>query len=116
MGTSNVPPTAPTKSRDAELGVSEVPTNTIEPVSYTHLDVYKRQGLVGLPTTGLRSLIDSLLPSRADVELFCQTNFPNIHRRFVADMERDQKVSLLLLLAAGTGIISACLLYTSRCV
>ena len=88
-------------------GSKESKGRLVRKLTVTARDTATGTGLVGLPTTGLRSLIDSLLPSRADVELFCQTNFPNIHRRFVADMERDQKVSLLLLLAAGTGIISA---------
>lgn len=64
-------------------------------------------GVVGLPTPSLRSLLDSLLPSRADVEQFCLEHFPDLLRQFSDGMERAQKVSLLLLVASGARIISA---------
>ena len=68
--------------------------NRVIPVSYTHLDVYKRQALTHIQHqfTGTRWFIEG------DIKGF----FDNINHNILIDTLRER--------------ISDCLLYTSRCV
>ena len=74
------------------------------PVSYTHLDVYKRQGLMRKLASGVYSYLPMGLKTLRKVE--------NIIRE---EMNREDAVELIMsaLLPAES---YSCLLYTSRCV
>ena len=73
------------------MGVTSLIIVTSRPVSYTHLDVYKRQGLPGESHDVVLEL--KLL---ADVGL---VGFPNVGKSTLLSV-----------------VSKACLLYTSRCV
>ena len=72
---------------------------SIGPVSYTHLDVYKRQKLTGA-SFGLQAGVQS-----ADVILV-----------FRSERGLDNIVNGKFTLGADAGVAAGCLLYTSRCV
>ncbi len=56
----------------------------------------------------LRKLVDKILILSADVDAFCITHFPAIHRRFAEKMERTERANLLLSLADPDEVL-ACL-------
>ena len=76
-----------------------LPWTVIKPVSYTHLDVYKRQ---------LQDSAPPLPPDRVHAVL-TQELGPRWRRRFASF--DDTPVA-----AASIGQVHRCLLYTSRCV
>jgi len=75
----------------------------LKPVSYTHLDVYKRQ---------VRDSLNALV--RGDIELAHSV----LQRDDQVDRLRDQLFRELLtyMMENSAVVFSACLLYTSRCV
>ena len=84
------------------------------PVSYTHLDVYKRQG-------GTFHLLDlTPKPDAADPDIAAfRAGSPELKKTLAARItQRGDKATPVLIERELTGIErrSACLLYTSRCV
>ncbi len=61
-------------------------------------------GIVGLPTTVLRGLLEQLLPSESEFERFYFAHIPESHRRPSPAMDRMLKVGLLLFLGNGARI------------
>ena len=79
-------------------------------VSYTHLDVYKRQPLIPLPSIAVAVTVN--IPFNFGV------NKPSFDMDAKAVLETDQLIALLLAVAGKMVAVSCwgCLLYTSRCV
>ena len=75
------------------------------PVSYTHLDVYKRQALEGYEELKLESITSET--TAAEWEEKAKTA-----AQIVADTEAEASVSGEIINGQG----KVCLLYTSRCV
>lgn len=63
--------------------------------------------MIGLPTPSLRALIDQMLPTGTDLDLFCSDRFPEIHARFDRLVDRSAKISMLLFLAEGSRLIDS---------
>ena len=79
--------------RDSPAGSTSASANSVSPVSYTHLDVYKRQQ---------RNKVLASLERRGMIE------------RFPA--KDDRRKAYIRLKEENLGQFEACLLYTSRCV
>ena len=84
----------------------------MEPVSYTHLDVYKRQLLIFRVVNSER--LGMLLQTAREDEAFAEATGIDYRRA---------RLHVFLIVSAGLGVIGAfyaqfygCLLYTSRCV
>ena len=85
----------------------------IGPVSYTHLDVYKRQGLgiaKAFAAQGHNIVFNGLEPNGAEIAQQVADEFGIQHLFSPANMLQPDTIKAMIAEA------EACLLYTSRCV
>ena len=88
------------------------------PVSYTHLDVYKRQGLSGAGKSTLVRCIN-LLEQPTEGQIFIDgVDLTSLDARHLR--QERQQIGMIFqsfnLLMQRTALQNVCLLYTSRCV